>query len=56
MTDRSGYHPYVAHTDSGQILVSIFTNEDGSIDTVDLAFRDDDWDSWSPPTKAGKSG
>ncbi len=52
MKDKSGYHPHVAYTDKGQILVQIFTNEEGDIDTVALAFRENDWDTWSPPTTA----
>lgn len=54
MTDKSGYHPHVARTDSGQILVQIFTNEEGNIDTVALAFREHDYATWSPPVKAEK--
>lgn len=52
-TDRSGYHPYVVtDEESGkQVLVQIFTNDDGSIDLVQLAYRDDQWQSWSPPVE-----
>lgn len=54
--DKSGYHPYVVtNPDNGnQVLVSIFTNEDGSIDVVQIAYRDDEWGSWSPPATAKK--
>lgn len=53
-TDRSGYHPFVvSDADTGrQVLVQIFTNDDGSIDLVQLAYRENEWGSWSPPATA----
>jgi hypothetical protein len=53
--DRTGYHPHVAEADGKQVLVSIFTDADGSIDGVQLAFREDRYDSWSPPVEAERA-
>ena len=53
--DKSGYHPFVASADPGQVLVSIFTEPDGQVGLVQLAFRKNAWDSWSPPIEAVRS-
>jgi hypothetical protein len=50
--DKSGYHPFVASADPGEVLVSIFTEPDGQVGLVQLAFRVKEWDSWSPPIEA----
>ena len=50
--DQSGYHPFTVKADDRQVLIQIFTAEDGGIDCVQLAYREDDWDSWSPPATA----
>jgi hypothetical protein len=54
--DKSGYHPWVVTDDSTgrQVLVSIFTDEGGGIDVVQIAYRDNAWDSWSPPASGVK--
>jgi hypothetical protein len=49
------YAPYVANLpDGGQILVQIFIDDTGVLDSVDLAFRDHPFDSWSPPIRTRK--
>ena len=52
--DRSGYHPFVATSpDSGaQVLIQVFTGDDGTIDLVQLATREAQWFSWGPPVTA----
>lgn len=52
--DQSGYHPFVAEGDGKQVLISVFTEPDGSIGMVNLAFRESQWDTWSPPVEAVK--
>lgn len=52
--DRSGYHPYVVANDDQEILIQIFTADDGSIDLVQLAYREEPWSTWSPPVTARK--
>ena len=50
--DKSGYHPFVARGDGKEVLISIFTDDDGSVGAVNLAFRENSWDTWSPPMEA----
>ena len=52
--DHSGYHPFVAEGDGKQVLISVFTDPDGQIGMVNLAFRESQWDTWSPPVEAVK--
>lgn len=53
--DKSGYHPFVAEGGGKQVLVSVFTDESGAVDVVQLAFRENSWDTWSPPLEAEKA-
>lgn len=53
--DKSGYHPFVAEGGGKQVLVSVFTDESGAVDVVQLAFRENTWDTWSPPMEAEKA-
>lgn len=50
--DKSGYHPFIARGDGKEVLISIFTDDDGSVGAVNLAFRENTWDTWSPPLEA----
>lgn len=54
--DRTGYHPYVVTNPDGdqQVLIQIYTDEHGKIDMVQIATRENQWDSWSPPVSAKK--
>jgi hypothetical protein len=51
-----GYNPWVIDEvwDGGQLLVSIFVDEDGMM-MVQVARRDSIFDTWSPP-KAARHG
>ena len=52
--DKSGYHPFVAEGDGKQVLISVFTDPDGEVGMVNIAFRESRWDTWSPPVEAVK--
>lgn len=54
--DRSGYHPFVSTSPEtgAQVLIQIFTDDDGGIDLVQLATREAEWFSWGPPITARK--
>jgi|DEB3_MinimDraft_2_1074329.scaffolds.fasta_scaffold07005_4 hypothetical protein len=51
--DGTGYFPFVADDfcGIGQTLVQVFREDDGTM-TCSLAHRADQWETWSPPTKA----
>jgi hypothetical protein len=50
------YSPYVGITEDGrQILVQIFTDPQGLIEVVQVAYRGDSWDSWGPPIRVEKA-
>jgi hypothetical protein len=50
------YAPYVGITEDGrQILVQIFTDSQGLIEVVQVAYRGDSWDTWGPPIRVEKA-
>ena len=54
--DQAAYFPFVVNDfcGIGQVLVQIFREDDGTM-TCALAHRADQWQTWSPPTKAVES-
>ena len=51
-----GYSPWTFTTPEGrQGLVQIFVNPDGTIESVQIAYRDWSWDSWGVPTNAERA-
>ena len=50
--NKSAYYPFVVKGGDRQVLIQVFTADDGAIDLVQLAYREDEWDSWSPPVTA----
>ena len=61
MTDpirRVSYAPFVGTMPDGtQILVQIFTDENSEslIDFVQVALRDDPFETWGPPIRTGRA-
>lgn len=55
--DRTAYHPFlISHPESErQVLIQIYTDEQGGIDMVQMAVRDTPWESWGVPVSAVKA-
>jgi hypothetical protein len=50
------YAPYIGTDKDGrEILVQIFTDPQGLIEVVQVAYRGDSWDSWGPPIRVEKA-
>ena len=55
--DLTGYHPFmITHPESDrQVLIQVFTDENGGIELVQMAVRESPWESWGPPVSAVKA-
>jgi hypothetical protein len=50
------YAPYIGTDKDGrEILVQIFTDPQGLIEVVQVAYRGDSWDLWGPPIRVEKA-
>lgn len=56
VTGQPRYQPFIVTYDDGtQHLIQVWMNQEGLIDTVHLAQRDEQWLSWGLPHKAKAS-
>lgn len=46
------YQPFIVHLNDMEVLLSIFTSDDGTVTSVEYAERQHSWDTWSPPIEA----
>lgn len=50
------YRPYIAQREDGsQILVSVFLDDEGRLDSIQVSERSDRWTTWDPPLPIGVS-
>ena len=48
------YRPYIATREDGsQILVSLFFDDAGRLESIQVAERSDRWTTWEPPLQIG---
>jgi len=55
--DKTAYHPFlISHPESErQVLIQVFTDQQGGIELVQMAVRNFPWESWGPPVSAVKA-